>query len=178
MNDSNFVYKAKEEEKKEKTPEIKVPEVEIKDVYDIKYKDFTFYYPYGFKAQILNNYLTIRDNKKRYDIYITEGSINDYRENLAAFESLEAAKDAVITQDKTLTKNTAYTNNGRLYIIYKYKYGRESGYIYVTESLLPGVVMDEYDYSSPYSRFYSRYVYTIDMSSQYSGEGNYPNIWQ
>ena len=50
--------------------------------------------------------------------------------------------------------------------------------IYVTESLLPGVVMDEYDYSSPYSRFYSRYVYTIDMSNQYSGDGNYPNIWQ
>ena len=50
--------------------------------------------------------------------------------------------------------------------------------IYVTESLLPGVVMDEYDYSSPYSRFYSRYVYTIDMSNQYSGEGNYPSIWQ
>lgn len=50
--------------------------------------------------------------------------------------------------------------------------------IYVTESLLPGVVMDEYDYSSPYSRFYSRYVYTIDMSNQYTGEGNYPNIWQ
>lgn len=51
-------------------------------------------------------------------------------------------------------------------------------HIYVTESLLPGVVMDEYDYSSPYSSFYYRYSYTVDMSSQYSGEGNYPNIWQ
>lgn len=50
--------------------------------------------------------------------------------------------------------------------------------IYVTESLLPGVVMDEYDISSPYSSFYRRYDYVIDMSSQYSGEGNYPNIWQ
>lgn len=50
--------------------------------------------------------------------------------------------------------------------------------IYVTESLLPGVVMDEYDISSPYSRFYSRYDHIIDMSNQYSGEGNYPNIWQ
>ena len=50
--------------------------------------------------------------------------------------------------------------------------------IYVTESLLPGVVMDEYDISSPYSRFYYRYDYIIDMSSQYSGDGNYPNIWQ
>ena len=50
--------------------------------------------------------------------------------------------------------------------------------IYVTESLLPGVVMDEYDYSSAYNRFYYRYDYIIDMSSQYSEEGNYPNIWQ
>ena len=50
--------------------------------------------------------------------------------------------------------------------------------IYITESLLPGVVMDEYDISSPYSTFYSRYSYIIDMSNQYSGEGNYPNIWQ
>lgn len=50
--------------------------------------------------------------------------------------------------------------------------------IYVTESLLPGVVLDEYDYSSPYSNFYYRYDHIIDMSSQYSGEGNYPNIWQ
>ena len=49
--------------------------------------------------------------------------------------------------------------------------------IYVTESLLPGVVMDEYDYSSPYSGFYRRYSYIIDMSSQYSGEGNYPIMW-
>ncbi len=49
--------------------------------------------------------------------------------------------------------------------------------IYVTESLLPGVVMDEYDYSSPYSSFYRRYDYTIDMSNQYSGEGNYPIMW-
>ena len=50
--------------------------------------------------------------------------------------------------------------------------------IYVTESLLPGVVMDEYDISSPYSNFYYRYDHIIDMSNQYSGEGNYPNIWQ
>ena len=50
--------------------------------------------------------------------------------------------------------------------------------IYVTESLLPGVVMDEYDISSPYSRFYYRYDYIVDMSGQYSGDGNYPNIWQ
>ncbi len=50
--------------------------------------------------------------------------------------------------------------------------------IYVTESLLPGVVMDEYDISNRWSRFYSRYDYIIDMSSQYSGDGNYPNIWQ
>ena len=49
--------------------------------------------------------------------------------------------------------------------------------IYVTESLLPGVVLDEYDYSSPYSRFYSRYDHIIDMSNQYSGEGNYPMMW-
>ena len=50
--------------------------------------------------------------------------------------------------------------------------------IYVTESLLPGVVLDEYDYSSPYSRFYSRYDHIVDMSSQYSGEGNYPIIFE
>ena len=50
--------------------------------------------------------------------------------------------------------------------------------IYITESLLPGVVMDEYDISSPYSTFYYRYDYIIDMSNQYSGDGNYPNIWQ
>ena len=49
--------------------------------------------------------------------------------------------------------------------------------IYVTESLLPGVVLDEYDISSPYSNFYYRYSYTIDMSNQYSGEGNYPIMW-
>lgn len=50
--------------------------------------------------------------------------------------------------------------------------------IYVTESLLPGVVLDEYDYSSPYSNFYRRYDYVIDMSNQYSGEGNYPIIFE
>ena len=49
--------------------------------------------------------------------------------------------------------------------------------IYVTESLLPGVIMDEYDYSSPYSRFYSRYDYIIDMSSRYKGDGNLQNMW-
>lgn len=47
--------------------------------------------------------------------------------------------------------------------------------IYVTESLLPGVVLDEYDISSPYSRFYSRYSYIIDLSNVYSGEGNMPD---
>ena len=49
--------------------------------------------------------------------------------------------------------------------------------IYVTESLLPGVIMDEYDYSSPYSNFYSRYDYIIDMSGVYSGDGNLNNMW-
>ena len=50
--------------------------------------------------------------------------------------------------------------------------------IYVTESLLPGVVLDEYDISSPYSNFYRRYEYIIDMSNQYSGDGNYPKIFE
>ena len=50
--------------------------------------------------------------------------------------------------------------------------------IYVTESLLPGVVLDEYDISSPYSTFYRRYDHIVDMSSQYSGEGNYPIIFE
>ena len=49
--------------------------------------------------------------------------------------------------------------------------------IYVTESLLPGVIMDEYDYSSPYSRFYSRYDYIIDMTNNYKGDGNLKNMW-
>ena len=49
--------------------------------------------------------------------------------------------------------------------------------IYVTESLLPGVVLDEYDISSPYSRFYSRYSYIIDLSSVYSGDGNMPDMF-
>ena len=49
--------------------------------------------------------------------------------------------------------------------------------IYVTESLLPGVILDEYDYSSPYSRFYSRYDYIIDMSNNYKGDGNLKNMW-
>ena len=49
--------------------------------------------------------------------------------------------------------------------------------IYITESLLPGVVLDIYDISSPYSNFYYRYEYTVDMSSQYTGEGNYPGIF-
>lgn len=49
--------------------------------------------------------------------------------------------------------------------------------IYVTESLLPGVVLDEYDISSPYSRFYSRYSYIIDLSGVYSGDGNMPDMW-
>ena len=49
--------------------------------------------------------------------------------------------------------------------------------IYVTESLLPGVILDEYDYSSPYSRFYSRYDYIIDMTNNYKGDGNLKNMW-
>ncbi len=49
--------------------------------------------------------------------------------------------------------------------------------IYVTESLLPGVIMDEYDYSSPYSNFYRRYDYIIDMSNNYKGDGNLKNMW-
>lgn len=49
--------------------------------------------------------------------------------------------------------------------------------IFVTESLLPGVVLDEYDISSPYSRFYSRYSYIIDLSGVYSGDGNMPDMW-
>lgn len=49
--------------------------------------------------------------------------------------------------------------------------------IYVTESLLPGVIMDEYDYSSPYSNFYSRYDYIIDMSNNYKGDGKLNNMW-
>ena len=49
--------------------------------------------------------------------------------------------------------------------------------IYVTESLLPGVIMDEYDYSSPYSNFYSRYDYIIDMTNNYKGDGNLKNMW-
>ena len=49
--------------------------------------------------------------------------------------------------------------------------------IYVTESLLPGVVLDEYDISSPYSRFYSRYDYIIDLSGVYSDDGNMPDMW-
>lgn len=49
--------------------------------------------------------------------------------------------------------------------------------IYVTESLLPGVIMDEYDYSYPSSNFYSRYDYIIDMSKNYKGDGNLKNMW-
>ena len=49
--------------------------------------------------------------------------------------------------------------------------------IYVTESLLPGVIMDEYDYSSPYSNFYSRYDYIIDMTNNYKGDGNLKKMW-
>lgn len=49
--------------------------------------------------------------------------------------------------------------------------------VYVTESLIPGVIMDEYDYSSPYSNFYSRYDHIIDMSKNYKGEGNLKNMW-
>ena len=49
--------------------------------------------------------------------------------------------------------------------------------IYVTESLLPGVIMDEYDYSNPRSTFYSRYDHIIDMSGQYKGDGNLRYMW-
>ena len=49
--------------------------------------------------------------------------------------------------------------------------------IYVTESLLPGVIMDEYDYSNPRSKFYSRYDHIIDMSGQYKGDGNLRYMW-
>lgn len=49
--------------------------------------------------------------------------------------------------------------------------------IYVTESLIPGVIMDEYDYSYPGSNFYSRYDYIIDMSNNYKGDGNLKNMW-
>lgn len=49
--------------------------------------------------------------------------------------------------------------------------------IYVTESLLPGVIMDEYDYSVPGSRFYQRYDYIIDMSGNYKGDGNLRSMW-
>ena len=49
--------------------------------------------------------------------------------------------------------------------------------IYVTESLLPGVIMDEYDYSDPNARFYRRYDYIIDMSKNYKGDGNLRNMW-
>ncbi len=49
--------------------------------------------------------------------------------------------------------------------------------IYVTESLLPGVIMDEYDYSSPSSSFYRRYDHIIDMSNVYKGDGNLRNMW-
>lgn len=49
--------------------------------------------------------------------------------------------------------------------------------IYVTESLLPGVIMDEYDYSNPRSKFYSRYDHIIDMSNRYNGDGNLRYMW-
>lgn len=49
--------------------------------------------------------------------------------------------------------------------------------IYITESLIPGVILDEYDYSSPYSRFYSRYPYIINMENNYKGDGNLKNMW-
>ena len=49
--------------------------------------------------------------------------------------------------------------------------------IYVTESLLPGVIIDEYDYSSRGSRFYTRYDHIIDMSNVYKGDGNLRNMW-
>ena len=50
--------------------------------------------------------------------------------------------------------------------------------IYVTESLENGVIIDEYNYSSPYSRFYGRYQHIIDMSGNYyNGDGNLKNMW-
>ena len=49
--------------------------------------------------------------------------------------------------------------------------------IYITESLLPGVIMDEYDYSDPNAKFYRRYDYIIDMTDNYKGDGNLRNMW-
>ena len=50
--------------------------------------------------------------------------------------------------------------------------------IYVTESLQNGVIIDEYNYSSPSSRFYTRYSHIIDMSGNYyNGDGNLKNMW-
>ena len=50
--------------------------------------------------------------------------------------------------------------------------------IYVTESLENGVIIDEYNYSNPGSRFYYRYQHIIDMSENYyNGDGNLKNMW-
>ena len=49
--------------------------------------------------------------------------------------------------------------------------------IYITESLQNGVIIDEYNYSSPSSRFYTRYSHIIDMSGNYTGDGNLKNMW-
>ncbi|MBQ3474620.1 MAG: Ig-like domain-containing protein [Bacilli bacterium] len=49
--------------------------------------------------------------------------------------------------------------------------------IYITESLQNGVIIDEYNYSSPYSRFYTRYSHIIDMSGNYNGDGNLKKMW-
>ena len=49
--------------------------------------------------------------------------------------------------------------------------------IYVAESLENGVIVDGYNYSNRYSRFYSRYQHIIDISSNYDGDGNLKNMW-
>ena len=49
--------------------------------------------------------------------------------------------------------------------------------IYITESLQNGVIIDEYNYTSPRSRFYTRYSHIIDMSGNYNGDGNLKNMW-
>ena len=49
--------------------------------------------------------------------------------------------------------------------------------IYVAESLENGVIVDGYNYSNRYSRFYSRYQHIIDMSANYVGDGNLKNMW-
>ena len=49
--------------------------------------------------------------------------------------------------------------------------------IYVAESLQNGVIVEGYNYSNSYSRFYSRYQHIIDMSSNYVSDGNLKKMW-